>query len=898
MDSAPPVRAEDVPALWCRACGHDTNLPDAVCGQCATPVVGPDPGPPRIGRVVNLGNRFLPKYAIVIGETADGVSLLGKGDGLTPMPLAQFDALTAEPAPPVIGAAGRLWAAGRARIQGTLKGKWSQEPTDKAALDFAAVSLGTRRAAALDALALGMTGWEPLVNLSATEIAWYKAWFAATMGDTSGLLAALETLPEHLYGARISLLLKHAPALLADSALGARACPLTSAFVGSSLDARALTLALGSVADPRVVTEFVGRYAVAVPTSAGPVADTAAAVVARHAVPDALAAPDVRAFAAYVAVDRGGSVDQSLDALGPLPLELVDDLIERRALTRVSPGTALWDPATTAYVRARLHAGEVTDGELTLAGFTAELARRAYLAGDSTRLSALEDTDPAVAHYRALLAFKRKRSVDNVDSLRPDERRIVTLLAEMREPAADGRRSTPLPIALDPSTWPLLRDYAYRGELSIDDDVRVRCPEFAVWLDLCRTQRLLFEARWDAAVMSGRSLLTTTTSEALQDEAQNMIAFAEWQLGHPDEALRVLDQALAGQFTNGLVVNAALVASDRGCRIAFPYLTKAMRLATDPRVRQGAVSRAIACWLADDSVQDYPEPLAEMIREALGTAQPDDDFHRVLVRLTMNNDHDWLAQAHATAASPAQNEMLSYFVVKARGISKGYPETLVAAAKRLVALWGTQPRPAWMQPEIDWFAELLQDVVHEDFGSATGASEIIETLNSGHVLPLLHELTLGAQAAAHITTALAEADDMIAASAEQRMLFATLRTFATRGHEFDEVVHKLVAKELALCASTCAFFFMMSVSKTWDARADTWAELNRRQQWDYQNAGAIMRNKCEILTELGCYVARCQAYVKAMDAMPLSDKDLERRRTVVSHIGDWSDQIARLQRTL
>ena len=73
-----------------------------------------------------------------------------------------------------------------------------------------------------------------------------------------------------------------------------------------------------------------------------------------------------------------------------------------------------------------------------------------------------------------------------------------------------------------------------------------------------------------------------------------MIAYAEWQLGHPDEALRVLDEAPDGQFTNGLVVNAALVAASMCCPLALPYLAKAMRLATDPAVRRGAVQRAIA----------------------------------------------------------------------------------------------------------------------------------------------------------------------------------------------------------------------------------------------------------------------------------------------------------------
>ena len=336
-------------------------------------------------------------------------------------------------------------------------------------------------------------------------------------------------------------------------------------------------------------------------------------------------------------------------------------------------------------------AAGVADEELRLAGFTAELARRAFLAGDGTLLGELDANDPAVAHYRALLAYRRKRDTAGMAAIRPADRQLVGALDALREAGPDGRRTVPADIAGDPSTWTLLRDYAYRGELSIEDDVRRDCPAFAAWLDLCRTQRLVFEARWDAVVLSGRSLLTSTASEALQDEAQNMMAFAEWQLGHPDEALRVLDQALAGQFTNGLVVNAALVAAQLGCLRAFPYLDRALRLATDPRVRQGAVTRAIACWVADPTVTEYPQALAGIVREALRTPQTDDTFFHELVQLSFFQDRQWLAGREAErsvrAADDGQRDVLGYFVLKARAILEEYPERLVDLARRLILLW-------------------------------------------------------------------------------------------------------------------------------------------------------------------------------------------------------------------
>ncbi len=113
--------------------------------------------------MVNVGNRILPKYAVVIGESVEAVSLLGKGDEVTTMPIGQFDGLRPEPVPgaAVVGAAGRLWAVSQARIHGQLKGKVAAGAgqVDQAASYYATTSLGARRAAAFDGLALGMTGW-------------------------------------------------------------------------------------------------------------------------------------------------------------------------------------------------------------------------------------------------------------------------------------------------------------------------------------------------------------------------------------------------------------------------------------------------------------------------------------------------------------------------------------------------------------------------------------------------------------------------------------------------------------------------------------------------------------------------------------------------------------------
>src|SRR5581483_2517929 len=298
---------------------------------------------------------------------------------------------------------------------------------------------------------------------------------------------------------------------------------------------------------------------------------------------------------AYLAGLAGSSLDGAVPALAALPVELLDELIDRRALTRVPPGAGPLAPSVTAYVRGRTEPGSATVAELREIRFTAELARRSFLAGEDAELAALPADDPAVRHYRALREFVRTKRIEEPEALRPNTRAVLQLVEALREQPGE----VPDEIARDASCWPLLQDLAFRGELVLGDERRAKYPEFGAWIDLCKIQRLVFEGQWGDVIAAGRQLARTSRLERFTDEAQNMVAYAEWQRGSAGEAMRVLNEALAGQFTNGLVVNAALVAAEQGCLPALPHLTQAMRLATDPRVRQGAVSRAITLWLAD-----------------------------------------------------------------------------------------------------------------------------------------------------------------------------------------------------------------------------------------------------------------------------------------------------------
>jgi hypothetical protein len=852
-----------------------------------------------------MGGRVLAKFAIAVAEQDSTVTVLVKGDSLTPVPVAQFDGFPQSviPGPTLIGAAGRLWAANQARQGGTVKGKWPVELVDATATRFAMASLGARRAAALDTLALGMGAWGSQLQLAASELTWYRAWAAALSGDLPTLLSCLEALPPTGYTTRVPLLLRQAGRLQADPALAARASRQLAPFVASSLDAQALLAVLAPQAESSHL-DLARSFAERVERIGGHPASSLQAVPAAIAGGKRLPAlPPIPvtalpSFDAYLAGLAGSSLDAVPAALGALPVVLLDELITRRALTRIPPGPGPWPPAVTAYLRSRLDPGQAELAELEAVGFTAEIARRHFLAGDETRLAALPADDPAVRHYQTLHTYRRSGRLADPDGLRPAARTVLELVEALRQPGQDGRREAPEELVADASCWPLVRDLAYRGELSLTDELRSRYPEFGAWLDLCGMQRLVFEGRWTEVISTGGQLAAASQLESLRDEAQSMVAFAQWQLGRPAEALRVLDEALAGQFTTGLVVNAALVAAEQGCLPALPYLAKAMRMAADPRVRQGAVSRAIGLWLGDKEVQDYPAPLAQIVREALATPQVDDDFHETLVVVSAIHDKQWLAGATLRAANNAQAEALRYFVTRARVVADGYRESFDDVARVLIRLWHANPRLPWVEREKTWLTELLMDVVHTPFGEASGVLSVVEILVNGNILTLADELILSLQAGAHVACKISDDGGEIALEAEQRLIHAHVRKYWARLAELSESDREVVGDEVARCVVVSAVAFAVSAERAWEEFGRQWDQLVQRERWDYQNRPAIIGMERHALNVFDTYIARCRAYLKSMEGLPLDENGAEQRDLIISGVGKWATETARLRSLL
>jgi hypothetical protein len=889
--------------VWCRACGARAEQDDKWCGRCGVALEPPYPGSTRIGRVVAVKGRLGHRNGVVLQQSAADVRILVKGEEIVEMPLDEFDSATTVdvPGPAVGGAAGRLWKALQAQQAGALRAKWNPEAVAAAALQHATLSVGARRAAALDALSLGSQEVLASLGLSTQETCWYQARASAAAGDTPALLAWLEGLPAQGYAHRVGLLLGRVADLLRDGSLGIRAAAQLAPFAAADLDAQALHAALAAPGTTDPIAALV-PFALAVEGGDGPLAGWASAIADLR--PPAAPFPDSMLTAwgldTYLRVSTGADCAAKVDVLRVLPTVLLDEMIDRRAIPPELASQPGWNPSRVAYLRCRLDPGEASAAELKEAEFTAELARRYYLAGNSAELAALPADDPAVRHYTALATWRSGVGKADLEGLRPPARAVLNQVAEMRAAVQSGQEAVlPADVAADPTCWPLLWRSAIQGLLRLPGELAGQYPRFADWLHLCGIQRLLFESRWAEAITAGQALATRTALEVTSDEALNMVAYCQFQHGQPMTALQTLDEALGGRYTTGLLVNASVVAATQGSEAALPYLARITRSERDQAVRSGAFQRAIDLWMQDAESPDYPEALRPLVREALALPQSD-EFHLKLLRLADMQDTAWLAgDATVRSDGAEQAEAARYRRTWARAKTDGCKEDLSDVAKMLGILAKRPSPPAWVQQELYQFVKLLDNTVHTDFGEALGLVPTIEALLSAGVLELREQLVFAAQAAAHTAVYLSKHDGCVSRDYEQRMLFDTVRTYKQRQSELAEAEQEYVGSELTKCVVITARAVALSVMSEWDNCTTRFNALVQRARVDYENRYVIARLKRDILDdELDPLVRRLRAYLNLMGDVPLNDMGREVQPLLSNIINDWSAEIARLRPNL
>jgi hypothetical protein len=844
---------------------------------------------------------MLRRNGIALQEAGGTVRVLIKGDETVDMPAAEFD--VARPVdvrgPRVGGAAGRLWRAQRACQARALDAKWDPRPVMDAAQLHATASAGTRRGAALDALALGAHDVLPGLGLTPGEIAWYQARAAASVGDTAAMLGWLERLPAQGYKPRVTLLILRAADLLADPALGTRAAAQLVPFA-ADLDARTLHAALAGPGMADLIAPLVA-FAVAAEGTDGRLAEWASAITAtaRPAVPFPGALPVASALDCYLRFRDGAECTAKVDVLRWLPVPLLDEMIDQGAVPRELAAQPGWAAGSRAYVVSRLAPEEAGLDDLTAAGFTAELARRHYLAGDTAALDALPAGDEAVRHYRALAAWRSGAGQPSLDGLRPGARQVLGEVAAARA-AVQAGEDTALTesVAADPTCWPLLWHSALLGALRLPGPVAGQYPRFAEWLALCGIQRLLFQSRWEDALAAGRALAARTGLETTSDEALNMVAFAQFQLGQPASALQTLDDALGGRYTTGLLVNASIVAASQGSEAALPYLVKITGDERDEAVRSGAVERAVELWRQDETSPAYPEALRALVRAALARPQPD-ELHKTLLVLTCGQDKEWLASSPALhSANPAQAAWERYQRSWARRKQDGSQEGLPDVAQVLADLVKSPSPPPWAGDELRKFVNDLDEAVHVNFGEpdAILLTPTISVLLQADVLELAYRIVFAIQAATHSAFFLSKEGSAITPAYEQ-LLFDTVRLYLQRQAELTDTEKKeYVASEVAKGVVGVSIVTADALTKEKDAIAERYNVLVQQQRYadDYQRS-RIRLAKLQIVNDQYKPLRdRLSRYHVLLGQVPLDEAARKLRNDIGGVLAEWGSEINEL----
>ncbi len=891
---------------WCRACGAD-GMGSHRCGVCGVPGDPPDPGPARVGGVVRIGSGPTAALCLAVAQTGDTVDLAVPGGRPTQIPADDFDRLRriAVPGPTVIGAAGRIWAAAAAGPRGELRPGWSEAVAAAAARTLAEAGLGARRAAAIDRIALGAQP-DPVAagfGLSPAELAWYAAHRACLTEPAGVLLDRLERLPPHAYAARVSLLMARIGDLLRDPVSASRARAQAEPFASTSPDAAALVAALNAE-PPRDIREALTAYLSRVVAELSAEEAARACSIGRvvldlkadQPLPDP-GLPTTRALALYLSGCAGTVLDDHVAVLARLPIELIDDLVEAGALTAASSADSAWPQTEAAYLQCRLDPGNASEEQLRGAGFTAELARRAYLAGDGAALAELPG-DEATRHYLALRTWIDGSGECRLDGLRSAEKSLLSLISRLRQRIADTGAACEMPveIAADPSCWPLLRREAATGNVMSDDLLRADYRHCASWLDLCKLEGLVYSGEWRAAAVLGATAAERAGPTAVGDELRNIAAAAALHVGDAAAGMKRLEPALAPHCADALLINAAIVAARHGSDAALPYLNRLAVEAGDERLRDAAVARAVDLWLADAGSPHYPDGLRDLVRSTLARPRPDGLLWRLL-RLSHAHDRAWLADGGRVEASDHAATAVGYWRARARAIP-GDGESLVEVARLLGDLSRRTPPPPWLPGELAWLSDLVDEAVHRPFGEpeAIAYAPVVRVLADACALPPDRQLYLPAQIGAHLAVHADGQRRCLAPDAERDLIFQPCEGFLAGRPGLDDRRRARTATELTRCLTVAAGALVRETDRRFTATAQPWVESLRRSAESRSGAAESRARLRRLIGPLEALITRLGVYGRLLDRMPPADGDPgDFRRRLAEAADSWSADLAHMR---
>jgi hypothetical protein len=868
-------------SAWCRACGHPQPSQAGPCPTCGTALeVGP-PDESPLGLVFEVRGRMgvTKKQGICVDVEGDVLLLHFSPKDKEPGRVPTGTAPTAM-VPASLSAATRLLYAAdltEARVG------WDREMLRTRAAERCADLRALRRLTD-EALELG---WEHIVAwapLTAGEKAWRQAHHAVVTSDLSALREALATLPPEGYPARAELLLPHLAVVHRDQ--------------------DSWRPVLDTMADQQVPRAAELRDLVTGPWDAAIVAGRQfltperdaewAAVGEQLATAASVAPPPVPGLPAWTAAslvlsaDRSSPLDDAVTQLAGLERALWDDLVDAGRIGTPSAVTRLRGPLRT-YLLARLDPTGLDDDELTQVEHLGELARRCFLSRDRATLSGLEPT-ARVAHYQALLDVVEDGPVDRT---RLDDVTVATLeapITALGEIKNGSLTRLPDDVAADPSLWPMFSDLAINGKL-LADPTRSADNPLNIWIGVHRLLGLVWEGRFAEAVEHGDLLLRHTSVERVQDEVQSLIAYALDELGWPDEALSRLEEALKGEYTENLLVNASIIASRTRPEIGVRYLARLVEEAPTPDLQRAGLSQAISVWQTSDL--EFPQVMVPALRSVLGTPLSIADYlHFGKIAVGVATD------IVPGLRSPGGELDGPYRIIQAETRLKTDDSFgLADLATAYIDVYRSVGRPGWFNDEWSGWVSAAQKSVFVDFGDAAGTAMFVDQvlINAPELFTPEERFVLAPQAGAHLNAVFDREDGWLNAQAVQKFFFAPIDEFLSARKTLDGKQAELFADNFALCLGNAA------ISILGHGREDAAGQYNalvERLRWDAQDRYAIHSQMQRLLNDTEAGPVRLLVDIVERLRRLGSTRRSDLIRAVAEDLDEWREEIRRLRRGL
>ena len=621
----------------CRSCGQELGI------------AYPHPAD-QVGAVghVRRGLRRIP--AIVLREHGPTLTVIDSQGSTTRLKASIFSPSVAVPNHELRTRSGRLLstindAPSAPMVRGLVK----------AALND--LALPEARSLALDAFTLGKTEIHDDLQFSKYERVWWRAIQAWRGQDEDRALSLLLELPDNFYAPRVAIFLA-----ASDAALARFEPSRILATFSEDLRPRhhlelARLLVLGRVDSGYVTDNFLLSeitHLRSFKTKDGPLSDVATGLIGAGASSRILGALNGNA-------KRLGTDPRVLDHV---PHSVIDDLIDSGSVPHQ------WAKPTSKgaqreYLQARLNIGSLSDEDVKQLGAEWETARRSVANGQGVPKDASAEV---AAHFSPIAALLAGESTTVAEISRTTDLDPVELKA-----AFTTTDTIPDDAILGDAA--LAHLLVSRSTVSTSDIVPSRLSALQrQWLGqvlLRRAKSRLMDWEWTDTLKEGRQCLRFSQSEHQRDEALNMMAAAHRELGNDQAALAALTVALEDEYTEALLTNITVVASELEPEVAADRLSQLVTEAPNLEVKVAAARRAITLWAINDEPWATADSLPVSMRDAIRTVVvqdiPEEDFVEFL-KLLANRDEEWLSAEGALRGSPhRKSNVAKVWTARARG---------------------------------------------------------------------------------------------------------------------------------------------------------------------------------------------------------------------------------------